>query len=137
MNPSDTPMPPDDADPRFLAMPDDGEPCNVEAQLIHVTVPGSAQDPRSDRSIPGVEIHHSPPLHPDDVVVLDGLRVTSASRTLIDCAEFMSAEELRATFARARALSLLDPAALRASRERVEWRPSLAMLDGVIAEFCE
>jgi hypothetical protein len=29
------------------------------------------------------------------------------------------------------------PAALRASRERVEWRPSLAMPDEVIAEFCD
>jgi hypothetical protein len=114
MNPSDTPMSPD----------------------VHITLPGSAKDPRSERSIPGVEIHHAPPLHPDDIVVVDGLRVTSPSRTLIDCAEVMSAGELHATFARAREIGLLDPAALRASRERVEWRPSLAMLDEVIAEFC-
>jgi hypothetical protein len=104
---------------------------------IHVTVPGSAQDPRVDRSIPGVVIHHVPELHPDDVTVLDGLRVTSPSRTLIDCAECMDEDELRDAFAHARDRGLLDPDALRASRARVEWRPSLAMLDEVIAEFCE
>ena len=86
--------------------------------------------------MPGVVIHHSPPLHPDDVTVHEGLRVTTPSRTLIDLAEVMGVDELRAAFARARQLGLLDPDALRASRARVEWRPSLAMLDEVIEEFC-
>jgi hypothetical protein len=75
-------------------------------------------------------------MHPDDIVTHDGLRVTSPSRTLIDCAEIMTAAELRAMFARAREIGLLDPEALRAARARVEWRPSLAMLDEVIDEFC-
>jgi hypothetical protein len=103
---------------------------------IHVTVPGSADDPRIDTSIPGVVIHRGPPLHPDDVTTHNGIPVTSPSRTLIDCAEFMTAAELRATFARAQDIGLLDPEALRAARARVEWRPSLAMLDEVIDEFC-
>ena len=103
---------------------------------VHVFVPGSADDPRSATSIPGVVIHRGPPLHPDDVTTLNGLPVTSPSRTLIDCAEVMTADELRAAFARAQELSLLDREALRAARARVEWRPSLAMLDEVIDEFC-
>jgi hypothetical protein len=81
-------------------------------------------------------MHHGPPLHPDDVTTLNGIPVTSPSRTLIDCAEFMTVTELRAAFARAQEIGLLDPEALRAARERVEWRPSLAMLDEVIQEFC-
>jgi hypothetical protein len=48
----------------------------------------------------------------------------------------MTADELRATFARAREIGLLDPEALLAARGRVEWRPSLAMLEEVIDEFC-
>jgi hypothetical protein len=48
----------------------------------------------------------------------------------------MTADELRATVARARELGLLHPQALLAARGRVEWRPSLAMLDEVIEEFC-
>lgn len=102
---------------------------------IHVFVPESAEDPRTAASIPGVVIHRGPPLHPDDVTTHDGIPVTSLSRTLIDCAEVMSAAELRAAFARAQELGLLDLEALRAARARVEWRPSLAMLDEVMDEY--
>lgn len=104
---------------------------------IHVTVPGSSDDPRGQPPAPeGIEIHRVPWLHPEDVVTLpDGLRVTSVARTLIDLAEEMSRDELREVFATARRRGLLDMDALRRSRARVEWRPSLAMLDSVIAEF--
>jgi hypothetical protein len=104
---------------------------------IHVCVPGSTDDPRHTTSIPGVVIHREPPLHPDDVMMQNGIPVTSPSRTLIDCAVFMTAAELRAAFTRAQAIGLLDSEALRAARARVEWRPSLAMLDEVIDEFCD
>ena len=114
----------------------DSDPID-EREPIHVTVPGSAEDPRSTTSLPGVAIHQAPPLHPDDLTTHKGIPVTSPSRTLIDLAEVMSAEELRTAFARAREIGLLDPQALRASRARVEWRPSLAMLDEVIAEYCD
>jgi hypothetical protein len=103
---------------------------------VHVLVPGSDDDPRVASSLPGVVVHRGPPLHPDDVTTLNGIPITSPSRTLIDCAEFMTGAELRAAFARAQELGLLDPEALRAARARVEWRPSLAMLDEVIGEFC-
>lgn len=103
---------------------------------IHVTVPGSPDDPRALRDAPdGVVIHYVPELHPDDVWVVDGIRTTSPSRTLIDLAEMMDATELRACFERARELGLLDLDELDAARARVEWRPSLKMLDEVIAEF--
>jgi hypothetical protein len=111
-------------------------PCCEDCVPIDVSVPGAADDPRTDTSIPGVAIHRGPPLHPDDVTTVDGIPVTSPSRTLIDLAEVMTADELRACFARAREIDLLDPEGLRAARARVEWRPSLAMLDEVIAEFC-
>jgi hypothetical protein len=123
---------------------DDGErnailglPLGFEpAEPIHISVPGSAGDPREDTSIPGVVIHRPPPWHPDDLTVHNGLPITSVSRTLIDCAECMDIGELRSLFANAREKGLLDPDALHASRARVEWRPSLAMLDEVIDEFC-
>lgn len=102
----------------------------------HITVPARATDPRAEASIPGLVLHRTPRLHPDDITIVCGIPVTSPSRTLIDCAEDMDRDELRALFARAQAASLLDPNALRAARSRVEWRPSLAMLDEVIAEFC-
>jgi hypothetical protein len=66
---------------------------------------------------------------------VDGLPVTSVARTLVDLADVMSEEELRECFAVARAWGLLDLDDLAAARSRVEWRPALAMLDRVIAEF--
>jgi hypothetical protein len=104
---------------------------------IHVAVPGSDVDPRLEPPAPpGVVIHRVPALHPEDVVTLpSGLRVTSVARTLIDLAEDTTEDELREAFAIAREKGMLDMEALRRSRGRVEWRPSLAMLDAVIAEF--
>ena len=103
---------------------------------IQITVPGCADDPR-DRvePIPGILVHYSAPLHPDDLAVVRGIPCTSLARTLIDCAESMAKEELRQCFAEVRRKGMLDMDAVRASRARVEWRPSLAMLDEVIAEF--
>ena len=111
--------------------------CTDELFPIDLTVPGSAVDPRLEADAPeGVRIHRVAARHPDDVVTLPGgLRVTSVARTLIDLAEVMTPDELRETFATARTRGLLDTAALHRSRARVEWRPSLAMLDAVIAEF--
>jgi hypothetical protein len=103
---------------------------------IHVTVPRCAGDPRSlPVPPPGVVIHYVPELHPDDVTTIDGIPVTSVARTLVDLAEVMSRDELRATFARARELGLLDIDAVAAAAARVEWRPSLAMVYTVMAEF--
>jgi hypothetical protein len=109
----------------------------IEEEPIDVSVPGDAADPRDGPPAPpGVSIHRGPSLHPDDVVIgPGGVPVTSVSRTLIDLAEVMNADELRARFERARERRLLDLAALAAARSRVEWRPSLSMLDEIIAEY--
>jgi hypothetical protein len=109
---------------------------NSASEPIHVTVAGSPADPRTEVSTPGIEVHYAPSLHADDCSLVNGIPVTSPSRTLIDLAEVLGRSELRACFAQAREMGLFDPDALRASRARVEWRPSLAMLDEVIAEFC-
>lgn len=102
---------------------------------IHVTVPGSPDDPRTQTPPEGVVVHYTPALHPDDMTTVRGMPVTSVARTLVDLAECMTQDELRETFESAREKGLLNIADVRASRARVEWRPSLAMLDQVIAEF--
>jgi hypothetical protein len=106
-----------------------------ENEPIHITVPGSPDDPRFADPPPGVVVHYTPPLHPDDLCVVDGIRCTSPSRTLVDMAETATIDELREMFANARRLGLLDIDAVRASAARVEWRPSLPMLHRVIDEF--
>jgi hypothetical protein len=69
--------------------------------------------------------------------VVDGIPCTSLARTLVDCAEEMTIDELRELFGNARREGLLDIAAVRASAARVEWRSSLPMLHQVIDEFSE
>ena len=103
---------------------------------IDITIPGCADDPRSlTPAPPGVRIHRVPSLHPDDVTVLDGIPVTTPSRTLVDLAEVLTRDELRSAFAQAREIGLLNMAAVDASYARVEWRPSLQMLSEVMEEF--
>src|SRR3954470_19298272 len=103
---------------------------------IDITAPGSSRDPRGpDPDVPGVRVHHTPALHPDDVTVVDGIPVTSVSRTLVDLAEILPRDELREVFADARAKGMLDMDAVEASYARVEWRPSLKMLREVMDEF--
>jgi hypothetical protein len=102
---------------------------------IHVTVPGSPDDPRLADPPPGIIVHYTPPLHPDDLAVVDGIPCTSVARTLVDLAETETIDDLRQVFFNAQQMGLLDIDAVRASAARVEWRPSLAMLNQVIAEF--
>src|SRR5436190_468751 len=103
---------------------------------IHITIQGDADDPRSHMAAPpGTIIHRSPPLHPDDLDEIEGIPITSLARTLVDLAEISEEEELRSYFAQARAQGRLDIDAVRASADRVEWRPSLPILHRVIAEF--
>jgi len=104
---------------------------------IHVTVPHDPRDPRNPREPPppGIVVHYVPELHPDDVAVVGGIPVTSVARTLVDLADDMSYSELRAVWARARRQGQLDLDAVRASRARVEWRPSLELVDRLIAEL--
>ena len=105
-------------------------------QPIHITIAGSCDDARDDSTPPpGIIIHRTAPLHPEEVTLHRGIPVTSPARTLVDLAEVVERDELREAFRRARELGLLDMDAVRRSRARVEWRPSLAMLDEVIAEF--
>ena len=109
---------------------------HLRHEPIDITVPGSPGDPRGPiADLPGVRIHHTPALHPDDVTVVDGLPVTSISRTLVDLAEILPRDELREVFAEASAKGLLDMDAVEASYARVEWRPSLRMLREVMDEF--
>jgi hypothetical protein len=102
---------------------------------IDLTIFGSPEDPRRRPKLPGINIHYAPPPHPEDVCMVDGIPVTSVARTLVDLAEVMPRPELRATFQRAREIGLLDIEAVARARARVEWRPSLAIVDEMIAEF--
>jgi hypothetical protein len=109
---------------------------SVEPDPIHVYIGGREGDLRNPDDLPdGVIAHFGPPLHPDDVEIVDGIPVTSVARTLIDLGEVMEEGELRQCFLNARDMGLLDFERFDASRARVEWRPSLALVDAIAAEL--
>ncbi|MDT5284863.1 MAG: hypothetical protein QOJ20_6058 [Mycobacterium sp.] len=69
---------------------------------IHITIQGDPDDPRFQMEAPpGIIIHRSPPLHPDDVDEVRGIPVTSLARTLVDLAEPSDKDELRWYFTQA------------------------------------
>lgn len=107
-----------------------------DLEPVDITIPGHPGDPRIPRDLPAwVRVHYVPELHPDDVTVLNGIPITTVERTLIDLAEVLDRDELRGCFERAIERGLVDFDKLASARARVEWRPSLGMLDEVIAEF--
>ena len=64
---------------------------DVIPDAVHLTVPRSK---RHLPDLPGVAIHTTTrPLSPSDVVVRDGIRLTSATRTILDTAEAGTAPE--------------------------------------------
>ena len=57
-------------------------------------------------------LHHSRVAAASDLVAVDGIRCTSATRTIIDCAALLDDEALEAAFEQARRMGLTTPAAL-------------------------
>lgn len=104
---------------------------------IEIYVPGTPQDdPRQAKKYPPwVRVRTGPPLHPDDLAVVDGIPVTSIARTLVDLAEVCDRSELAEIFSNVREQGRLDVEMVDASMRRVEWRPSLPMLQEVLNEF--
>jgi predicted transcriptional regulator of viral defense system len=64
---------------------------DIVPNAVHLTVPRSR---RHLRALPGVRIHTAiKPLLPEDTTMRDGLRLTSATRTILDAAEAGTAPE--------------------------------------------
>jgi very-short-patch-repair endonuclease len=91
-----------------------------EGPAVDVTVPT-----RNGRRRPGIAIHRAP-LPERDVVVREGIRVTTVARTLADLAYVLDADGLHRAVREAQYLKLFDLAATRAAARR---RPSRALDD--------
>lgn len=82
---------------------------------IHVTVPTTA-----GRRRPGIAVHRSRTLSAEHAATVDGIPVTTVSRTLADLATCLDAASLRKTIERANRLKLLDVASLPKTRRLQE-----------------
>jgi hypothetical protein len=87
----------------------------TSAARIDVTRAGGA------RQIPGVRIHLTRRWHPDDVVLVDRVPVTSVCRTIVDLADILTSQGLDSVFAHAERLQL-DVSDLDAAVTRVRGR---------------
>jgi hypothetical protein len=64
--------------------------------------------PRGRHGGPGIRLHRTRFLHPEDTAVRDGIPVTSVARTLLDLAEVLTPRQLERAFEQAERLRLLD-----------------------------
>jgi hypothetical protein len=101
----------------------------ASSSLIHVTVAGPSRRRRRDN----LRIHTTRPWHPDDVTRIDGIRVTSPERTLVDLAGVLSLTQLRRAYEQAERLRILDHARLAAIVARAQGRPGVGALRRVAA----
>ncbi|MCW3040748.1 MAG: hypothetical protein JWM31_2653 [Solirubrobacterales bacterium] len=72
-------------------------------------------------AIPGVTVHRTRAWHLDDVVLLDGVPITSVCRSIVDFADVGTAQALDSVFAQAE-IRQLDVSGLDAAVERVRGR---------------
>lgn len=102
---------------------------------VHVTVRRGRRVSR-----PGLRVHRSVGLADDEVTVVDGLRVTTPVRTIVDLAGSAAEKKLEAVVARADRAGLLDGMDVEAVLRRYAGRPGIGRLrariqPGVAAAF--
>jgi very-short-patch-repair endonuclease len=102
----------------------------VHRREMHLTVPRSSGVRTSQ-----LVVHHASSLPASDLVVVDGIRCTSATRTVIDCAALLGDEALETAFEHARRMGLTSAAALSRRAEELcgRGRPGSTRIRGLIA----
>lgn len=86
---------------------------NATEPNVEVSVPRKRR-----RRIEGVRIHRVRDLREDEVMVLDGLRITTPARTLLDLAEVLTEREVEQAYATALRRGLVTSETMRAMVER-------------------
>ena len=100
-----------------------------ERSRVDVTVPG-----RSRCGQRGIEVHVVRALNAAEVTEVDGLRVTTVARTLLDLCDVVPAPQVRRAFEQAERMGELDYRALRLVAERAHGRHALKVFLPLIAE---
>lgn len=120
--------------------------CGSEAVLSHRSAaalwgmlrsaPGTeVTAPRSGGRRPGMTIHRSRRLHPDDRAVVDAVPVTSVARTIVDLAEVLDERRLAQAVHEAEVLRSFDLRAVGEALSRVPGRTGRHRLGRVLAGY--
>ena len=91
--------------------------------------------PRSREPKPGILVHTSRALAPEDRAVIDGIPVTSLARTIVDLADVLSDRVLAAAVHEAEVRKLFDLTAVEAALARVPGRRGRYRLRRVLALY--
>jgi hypothetical protein len=100
------------------------------ATLIDVTSPKG-----TGRSLPGLRVHRSTSLVPQDISVVERIPTTTCARTLLDLAEVIHPEALANALDQAEILRIFDLAELEALLARNPGRHALAPLQALLSSF--
>lgn len=99
---------------------------------IDVTVPGGGRRPR-----PGIRVHRTRCLLPDEVTLVGPIPTTTIARTVLDLAGALSRDRLRRTIEQADRSGLLDLAALQVQIDRHPARRGTCALRQELAAYAE
>jgi hypothetical protein len=97
-------------------------------------MPGGAIDVitlRRSGSKPGIRVHRTNSLDPGDITHIDGLPLTTPTRTIIDLADQLSAHRLERVLHRAEILRILDVNAIHARLASLPGRRSRTLLQAI------
>jgi very-short-patch-repair endonuclease len=89
---------------------------------------------RGCKSKPGIRVHRSRLVHPDDRTEVDGIAATAVARTLVDLADVLNERQLSAAVRQAELLRVLDLRAIEATLERLPGRTGRHRLKRVLAK---
>jgi hypothetical protein len=121
--------------------------CGPEALLSHRSAGASWQllrstsgsievtAPRGRKLHPGITVHRSRLIHPDDRAAVEGIPTTSVARTLVDLADVLSENRLADAVNEAEVRRLLDLATPEETLERLSGRRGRHRLRRVLAAY--
>jgi very-short-patch-repair endonuclease len=104
---------------------------SASAGLIDVTAP------RGCKPKPGITVHRTRLIHPDDRSLVDGLPVTSVARTLVDLADVLNERRLAAAVNEAEVRRVFDLRAIEKTLSRLPGRRGQYRLKRVLAAYTE
>jgi very-short-patch-repair endonuclease len=93
--------------------------------------------PHGSRPKPGIEVHTTRLIHPDDRSTIDGIPTTSVARTIVDLTEVLPDRRLTAVVNEAEVLRLFDLRAIEEAMERLPRRHGRRRLERVLANYTE
>jgi very-short-patch-repair endonuclease len=99
---------------------------DVIDDLIDITIP------RSNRRRPGLRVHRSRVLDPEDIRVIRGIPVTSVERTLVDLAEGAPNRDLERALDEAVTRRLMTTASITAAVQRLHGRRGTSRLQALL-----